>query len=122
MKATVEISGKQYNVNVGDKLKVALQNSQVGDSITFDKVLFANDGKKDHFGTPTIQGASVEASVIEQGRDRKVLIYKKKRRKGYERKNGHRQHFTMLKVDKIKFSAPKKSAAKKQTKETAEDN
>ena len=90
MNATVEISGKQFNVNVGDKLKVARQKSEVGDTLIFDKVLFANDGKKDHFGTPTIKGAAIETQVLEQGRDRKVLIYKKKRRKGYERKNGHR--------------------------------
>lgn len=121
MNAIVEISGKQFNVSVGDQLKIARQHSEVGDTLTFDRVLFANDGKKDHFGTPTIQGAAIETSVLKQGRDRKILIFKKKRRKGYQRKNGHRQDYTLLQVDKIKLSAPKKAKAKKPAKETAED-
>ncbi len=122
MNATVEISGKQYTVSVGDRVKVARQQSDVGDSLTFDRVLFANDGKKDHFGTPVLKGAAVEASVLEQGRDRKVLIYKKKRRKGYQRKNGHRQDYTLLMVDKIKLSTTKKTTKKKQAEETAKEN
>mgnify|MGYP000588983554 CR=1 FL=1 len=122
MNATVEISGKQYTVSVGERLKVARQQSDVGDLLTFDRVLFANDGKKDHFGTPVLKGAAVEASVLEQGRDRKVLIYKKKRRKGYQRKNGHRQDYTLLKVDKIKLSTTKKTAKKKQAEETAKED
>ncbi|HJL75425.1 MAG TPA: 50S ribosomal protein L21 [Candidatus Marinimicrobia bacterium] len=122
MNVTVEISGKQYTVSVGDQVKVARQQSDIGNSIIFDKVLFANDGKKDHFGTPVVKGAAVEASVLEQGRDPKVLIYKKKRRKGYQRKNGHRQDYTLLQIDKIKLSAAKKTAKKKQAEETAKED
>lgn len=122
MNATVEISGKQYTISVGDKIKVDHQKSEVGDTLTFDKILFANDGKMNHFGSPTVQGAAVEASVIEQGRDRKILIYKKKRRKGYQRKNGHRQQFTLLQVDKIKLAATKKTAKKKQAAKTAKED
>ena len=122
MNATVEISGKQYTVSEGDRVKVAHQQSEVGDTLSFDRVLFANDGKKNHIGTPVIKGAAVQTSVLEQGRDRKVLIYKKKRRKGYQRKNGHRQDYTLLQVEKIKLSATRNTAAKKQAEETAKED
>ena len=122
MNATVEISGKQYTVSEGDKVKVARQQSEVGDTLSFERVLFANDGKKNHIGTPVIKGAAVQTCVLEQGRDRKVLIYKKKRRKGYQRKNGHRQDYTLLQVEKIKLSATRKTAVKKQAEETAKED
>ncbi len=121
MNAIVEISGKQYTVNEGDRLKVASQPSEVGNTLTFDHILFANDGKKDLIGTPTIKGATVQAKVIEHGRNRKVLIFKKKRRKGYQRKNGHRQGYTLLQIDKIKFSAAKKKTVKNPAVETAKE-
>lgn len=121
MNAIVEISGKQYTVSEGDRLKVASQISEVGNILTFDHILFANDGKKDHVGTPTVKGATVEAKVIEHGRNRKILIFKKKRRKGYQRKNGHRQGYTLLQIDKIKFSATKKITVKKPAGETAKE-
>jgi len=120
MNATVEISGKQYTVSEGDRVKVAHQQSEVGDTLSFDRVLFANDGEKNHIGTPVIKGAAVQTSVLEQGRD--VLIYKKKRRKGYQRKNGHRQDYTLLQVEKIKLSATRKTAAKKQAEETVKED
>jgi len=113
MNVTVEISGKQYTVSEGDQIKVAHQQSEVGDTLSFDKVLFANDGEKNLIGTPIVKGSTVETSVLKQGRERKILIYKKKRRKGYQRKNGHRQDYTLLQVDKIKLSAEKKPAKKK---------
>lgn len=119
MKAIIKISGKQFKVNVGDTLKVARQHSEVGDTITFDHVLFANDGNQDLYGTPTVNGVTVETSVLKQGRDRKVLIYKKKRRKGYQRKKGHRQDYTLLKVENIKISSTKKSEKSKQAEAAA---
>ncbi len=121
MNATVKISGKQYTVSEGDRLKVASQPSEVGSTLTFDKILFANDGKKDRVGTPTINGAIVQAKVIEHGRNRKILIFKKKRRKGYQRKNGHRQGYTLLQIDKIKFSATKKTVKKPADKTAKEE-
>jgi len=121
MNAIVEISGKQYRVSEGTRLKVASQLSEVGKIMTFDHILFANDGKKDHFGTPIVKGATVHAKVIEHGRNRKVLIYKKKRRKGYQRKNGHRQGYTLLQIDKIKFSTAKKKAVTKPADEIAKE-
>jgi len=121
MNVTVEISGKQYTVKEGDQIKVALQQSDVGDKLSFDRILFANDGEKNLIGTPILKGATVETSVVKQGRDRKILIYKKKRRKGYQRKNGHRQDYTLLQVDKIKLSVAKKTAKKKPAEKTVKE-
>ncbi|MFQ6678101.1 MAG: 50S ribosomal protein L21 [Fidelibacterota bacterium] len=121
MNAIVEISGKQYSIREGDRLKVSSQSSDVGAMLTFDHILFANDGKKDHVGTPTVKGAVVQAKVLEHGRDRKILIFKKKRRKGYQRKNGHRQGYTLLQIDKIKFSATTKKTVKKSAEKTSKE-
>ncbi len=123
MNAVVEISGKQFTVRVGDRLKVASQNQNnaVGNTVTFDRVLFANNGNQDLVGNPTLAGASVEARILEHGRDRKVVIIKKKRRKGYQRKNGHRQGYTLLQIDKIKLFTAKKKPSKKASAKTAKD-
>lgn len=121
MNAIVEISGKQYTVTEGDRLRVASQPSEVGNILTFDHILFANDGKKDHVGTPTVKGATIQAKVLEHGRNRKILIFKKKRRKGYQRKNGHRQGYTLLQIEKIEFSAANKKTLKIPAKETAKE-
>jgi len=109
MYAIVNIAGKQYKVAEGDKLKVARLSSNVGDKIKFDKVLLTDDGKDVRIGKPAIKGAVVSAEILEHGRLPKILVYKKKRRKGYQRKNGHRQDFSSIKIDGIKLS----SAAKK---------
>jgi len=122
MNAIVEISGKQYTVSEGDRLKVPSQVSEAGDHLTFDRILFVNDGKKDHIGSPIVKGATVQASVVTNGRDRKILIFKKKRRKGYQRKNGHRQGYTMLQIDKILVGTSKKKTAAKKTEEIVKGN
>ena len=81
-----------------------------------NEVLLFSDGKNTEVGTPTVSGASVTATIIDHGRDRKILVYKKKRRKGYQRKNGHRQWFTELEIKKIKASiSPKAKSASKKT-------
>lgn len=125
MLAIVNISGKQYRVSEGDKIKIASLETEVGKKVTFDTVLFTDNGKEFTIGTPIIKDASVSAKVLEHGRDRKILIYKKKRRKGYQRKNGHRQAYSLVQIDKISFSAskakskaaPKSSATKTKEKE-----
>ncbi len=122
MNAIVEISGKQYTVSEGDRLKVPSQVSEAGDHLTFDRILFVNDGKKDHIGSPIVKGATVQASVVTNGRDRKILIFKKKRRKGYQRKNGHRQGYTMLQIDKILVGTSKKKTTAKKTEEIVKGN
>ena len=120
MYAIVDIAGKQYKVSEGDKLKVASLNQKTGSGINFDTVLLTDNGKSVIVGTPTIKGANVSATIIEHGRDRKILVYKKKRRKGYQRKNGHRQGFTLLEINKIKTAtkSTKKSVTKTKNTDT----
>ena len=116
MYAIVNIAGKQYKVAEGDQLKVARLQSEVGEKVNFEEVLLTDDGKNVKIGKPAVKGAKVTAEVIEHGRLRKILVYKKKRRKGYQRKNGHRQDFSAIKINSIKIAATsttKKAPAKK---------
>ena len=102
MYAIVEIAGKQYKVSEGTKLKVASLDKDTGGNVSFDKVLLTDNGKSVKVGTPTLKGVNINATILEHGRERKILIYKKKRRKGYQRKNGHRQGYTLIEITKIK--------------------
>lgn len=116
MYAIVSIAGKQYKVAEGDKLKVARLSSKVGDTINFEDVLLTDDGKDIKIGKPTLKDSVISAEVLEHGRLPKILVYKKKRRKGYQRKNGHRQEFSAIKINSITASTPiKKEPAKKTT-------
>ena len=115
MYVIVNIAGKQYKVAEGDKLQVARLSSEVGDKINFDNVLLTDDGKNIKIGKPAVKGAVVSAEILEHGRLRKILVYKKKRRKGYQRKNGHRQDYSSIKVNSIKISTPTKKAPAKKT-------
>ena len=100
MYAIVEIGGKQYKVSEGDVIKVEKLDVNVGESYTFDQVLIVNDGEM-KIGNPTVEGAVVKASVVSEGRDKKVIVYRYKRKSGYHKKNGHRQSYTEVKIDKI---------------------
>ena len=113
MFAIVNISGKQYRVEKGDQIKVALLETESGKKVKFENVLLTDDGKKVTIGNPVVSGATVSGTVINHGRDRKVIVFKKKRRKGYRRKNGHRQDFSLIQIDSISASASKKNAAPK---------
>ena len=113
MYAIVNISGKQYKATSGTRLRVPKQDGETGTSLTFDKVLLINDGKNTEVGEPILKGASVTGTIIEHGRNKKILVYKKKRRKGYQRKNGHRQWFTEIEFGIIK--AGKSKSVKKKT-------
>ena len=115
MYAIVNIAGKQYKVAEGDKLQVARLSSEVGDKINFDNVLLTDDGKNIKIGKPIVKGAVVSAEILEHGRLRKILVYKKKRRKGYQRKNGHRQDYSSIKVNSIRIPTPTKKAPAKKT-------
>ena len=115
MYAIVNIAGKQYKVAEGDKLQVARLSSEVGDKVNFDNVLLTDDGKDIKIGKPAVKGAVVSAEILEHGRLKKILVYKKKRRKGYQRKNGHRQDFSSIIVNSIKISAPTKKEPVKKT-------
>lgn len=100
--AIVLTGGKQYMVRENDTLKVELLDSSAGDKVVLDQVLAVSDGKVLNVGTPQLNGAKVSCTVVDQIRDKKVINFKKKRRKGYSRKVGHRQNLTVLHVDKIK--------------------
>jgi len=100
MYAIIATGGKQYKVSEGDIIKVEKLGVAEGEKVTFDQVLAVNDGAM-KIGTPTVSGASVEASVVREGKDKKVLVVKYKSKKGERKKNGHRQLFTMVKIDKI---------------------
>ena len=113
MYAIINISGKQYKATSGARIRVPKQDGETGTSLTFDKVLLINDGKNTEVGEPILKGASVTGTIIEHGRNKKILIYKKKRRKGYQRKNGHRQWFTEIEFGTIK--AGKSKPVKKET-------
>ena len=102
MYAIINISGKQYKATSGARLRVPKQDGETGTSLIFDKVLLINDGKNTEVGEPILKGASVTGTITEHGRNKKILVYKKKRRKGYQRKNGHRQWFTEIEVGTIK--------------------
>lgn len=100
MYAIVETGGKQYQVSEGDKLKVERLQAEVGDTVELDKVL-ALGGEEFKFGQPYLEGVKVKATVEEQGRGKKVVVGKFKPKKGYKRVRGHRQYYTLIKIDAI---------------------
>ena len=102
MYAIINISGKQFKVVTGARTRVPKQDGETGTRLTFDKVLLINDGENTEIGDPILKGASVTGTIVEHRRDKKILVYKKKRRKGYQRKNGHRQWFTEIEFNAIK--------------------
>jgi len=101
MYALVEIQGKQYKAEEGALLKVDKIDKTAGDSLEFDSVLLVRDGEETKVGTPYVKGAKISATVEDQIRGKKVLVYKFKRRKGYRRKQGHRQQYSLIKVQNI---------------------
>jgi large subunit ribosomal protein L21 len=99
--AVVETGGKQYRVMAGDQLRVEKIDVEVGAKFEMDKVLAISDGKDLTIGAPILDGTKVTSTVLDQIRDKKVINFKKKRRKGYKRKVGHRQSLTVLKIESI---------------------
>tara|TARA_B100001079_G_C16406275_1_gene513789 strand:+ start:322 stop:723 length:402 start_codon:yes stop_codon:yes gene_type:complete len=132
MNAVVEISGKQFKVSKDTKLYVHRLDAKEGAKVSFENVLLLDNGKNLLVGTPNVKGASVEAKVLKHLKDDKVIVFKKKRRKGYRVKNGHRQALTEIVIEKVsektvkpkvvkkavenKVDKPKKAAAKAKTK------
>jgi len=106
MYAIVDIAGQQFKVEKGADIHAPKLNGEVGDKVEFDRVLLI--AKKDNVavGTPVVEGAKVHAKILEHGKDKKVIVFKKKRRKGYKVKKGHRQQFTKLKIEKIVAAKP----------------
>jgi large subunit ribosomal protein L21 len=101
MYAIVETGGKQYRVEPGQVLEVERLDGDVGSTITLEKVLFVAGEGETKIGNPTVANAKVTGEVVGQGRSRKIIVFKKKRRKAYRRTNGHRQSFTALKITGI---------------------
>ncbi|WP_428410544.1 50S ribosomal protein L21 [Hyphococcus sp.] len=117
MYAVVKTGGKQYRVSKDDILKVERLPGEAGDVVTLGEVLMLGDGADVTLGAPMIDGASVAAEILEQKRDKKIIVFKKRRRQNYRRKKGHRQHLTVLKVtDILTDGAKPKPAAKKAAK------
>ena len=100
MYAIIATGGKQYKVSEGDIITIEKLGVEAGEKVTFDQVLVVG-GDDLKVGDPTVPGATVEASVVKEGRAKKVIVYKYKRKTGYHKKNGHRQAFTQVKIEKI---------------------
>ncbi len=113
MFAVIKSGGKQYKVAKDDVIRVEKLDAEAGASVDLNEVLLVGDDKGQTVGAPLVDGASVAATVLEQMRDRKIIIFKKKRRQNYRRKNGHRQHLTVLRIDEILTDGKKKAAPKK---------
>lgn len=101
MYAVIKTGGKQYRVTEGDRLRVEKLAGEVGSSLTFDEVLMLG-GETVAIGTPLVAGAKVTAEIVAQDRDKKVIVFKFRRRKNYRRKRGHRQPFTEIKITGVR--------------------
>lgn len=101
MYAVVHTGGKQYKVQKGETLRIEKIPGEVGSAVTFDKVLMVADGEDVRVGQPVLENAKVQASIVEQDKAKKVLVFKYKRRKRYRRKQGHRQPYTAIRIDGI---------------------
>jgi len=101
MYAVVKTGGKQYKVRPGQMVRVEKLEGAVGDTIALSDVLLIGGGESVQIGRPQIEGASVQAQIVEQGRAKKIIVFKKKRRKGYHKKQGHRQYYTQLRINEI---------------------
>lgn len=101
MYAVVSAGGKQYKVQKGETLRIEKIPGEVGSKVVFDQVLMVADGESIRIGQPVIAKAAVQASIVEQDRAKKILIFKYKRRKRYRRKQGHRQPYTAIRIDGI---------------------
>ncbi|MCZ7585100.1 MAG: 50S ribosomal protein L21 [Deltaproteobacteria bacterium] len=102
MYAVIETGGQQYKVKEGDTLKVERLDGDVGSKLTFDKILVIGDEGDTKLGRPYVDGARVESEIVAQDRHRKVIVFKYRRRKGYQKKQGHRQPFTKVRITKVK--------------------
>ena len=116
MYAVVEIAGQQFKVEKDQKVYVNRLEGKEGSKISFDNILMLDNSGKIVLGNPVVKGASVEAKIVKHLKDDKVIVFKKKRRKGYKVKNGHRQYLTKIKIENISL---KKVSAKKTEKKEA---
>jgi large subunit ribosomal protein L21 len=101
MKAIIVTGGKQYVVTEGDTLFIEKLNAEAGEQIVFDQVLALVDGENTKFGTPAVEGAKVEATVVKNGKGKKIRIFKYNPKKGYRKRQGHRQPYTKVEITKV---------------------
>ncbi len=113
MNVLVEILGKQFKAEKGDKLRVPYINKKIGENLTFDSILYSDDGKNKEIGKPYLKNLQMEAKLLEHGKEDKIIVFKFKRRKGYQKRNGHQQKFSMIEVSNFKKKTAKKTPAKK---------
>ncbi|MDP6567735.1 MAG: 50S ribosomal protein L21 [Alphaproteobacteria bacterium] len=113
MFAVIKTGGKQYRVKQDDVIRIERIAGEAGDEVAFDDVLMLGDDKETKVGTPLLDGAKVLGTVLEQARGEKIIVFKKKRRKGYRRRQGHRQELTLVRITDIAASGAKKKAAAK---------
>jgi len=102
MYAVIETGGKQYRVSPGEVVKTEKLSGNIGDPVSFDKVLLTSDGKNVKLGNPYLEDGTVTGRIASHGKDRKIIVFKYKRRKNYRKKQGPRQHFTLTKVEEIR--------------------
>jgi len=112
MYALIEFAGKQFKVEEGSSIKVPYVDGKVGSKVTFDKIIYMDDGKNKTVGTPIVAGVKIDGVIVSHGRERKVVVFKFKRRKGYQKKNTHRQEYSILEVGKV---GKAKKVAKKES-------
>ena len=115
MFAVIKSGGKQYKVAKEDVIRVEKIVAEEGMTVNLNEVLMVGDENGQTIGAPLVDGAAVSATVLEQMRDRKIIVFKKQRRQNYRRRNGHRQHLTVLRIDDILTGGKKKAATKKKT-------
>lgn len=101
MYAILDVNNRQYKVKEGQEIYVDLQKAEIGDNLKFDRVLLAHNEDNIMIGVPALENASIAASVISHVKGDKVIVFKKKRRKGYKVKKGHRQNYTKIRIDSI---------------------
>ena len=101
MYAVFKTGGKQFRVEPGHRVRVPSLAAEPGETVTFDEVLLASDGKGVSVGAPLVSGAKVTAQVLRHGREKKIVVFKRRRRKGYRLKRGHRQGYTEVRVDQV---------------------
>ena len=102
MYAVIKTGGKQYRVGEGDLLRVEKIKGEVGEVIEFEEILMIVNGERVEIGRPVLNDSKVVGEIVEQGKGKKVIVFKSKRRKGYSKKQGHRQQYTLLKIKEIK--------------------
>ena len=116
MLAVFKTGGKQYSVKKGQILKVEKLEGKKGDSISFKDVLAVSENTQNTIGSPLVEGAVVEAKILDQIRDKKIIVFKKRKRQNYRSTQGHRQYLTVLKIETISMSGKKSQSKKKETK------